>query len=64
MSQIIVPLPYLLQFPRFFAGEITLGAMTQSASAFGNIQNGLSFFRNAYDLFAGYRAAIIRLTGW
>ena len=35
MGQIIVPLPYLLQFPRFYSGEITLGAMTQSASAFG-----------------------------
>jgi putative ATP-binding cassette transporter len=60
LSQIIVPLPYLLQFPRFAAGDIPLGAMSQSASAFGQIQNGLSFFRNAYDLFAGYRAAIIR----
>jgi putative ATP-binding cassette transporter len=37
--------------------------MSQSASAFGNIQDGLSFFRNAYDQFAGYRAAIIRLHG-
>ena len=63
MSQIIVLLPYVLQFPRFYDGEITLGAMTQSASAFGSIQNGLSFFRNAYDQFAGYRAAIIRLHG-
>jgi putative ATP-binding cassette transporter len=63
MSQIIVLPPYLLQFPRFLAGEIQLGAMTQSASAFGSIQEGLSFFRNAYDQFAGYRAAIIRLHG-
>ena len=63
MSQIIVLLPYLLQFPRFFGGEITLGDITQSASAFGSIQDGLSFFRNAYDQFAGYRAAIIRLHG-
>jgi putative ATP-binding cassette transporter len=63
ISQIIVPLPYLLQFPRFFSGEIKLGAMSQSASAFGSIQDGLSFFRNAYDQFAGYRAAIIRLHG-
>ncbi|GFG48828.1 ABC transporter ATP-binding protein/permease [Mycolicibacterium agri] len=63
MSQVIVPLPYLLQFPRFFNGEIMLGAMNQSASAFGEIQNGLSWFRNAYDMFAGYRAAIIRLHG-
>ena len=46
-----------------FAGEIQLGDMTQSASAFGQIQDGLSFFRNAYDQFAGYRAAIIRLHG-
>ena len=63
MSQIIVLPPYILQFPRFFAGEIKLGDMTQSASAFGSIQDGLSFFRNAYDQFAGYRAAIIRLHG-
>ena len=63
LSQIIVPLPYILQFPRFFAGDIKLGDMSQSASAFSNIQSGLSFFRNAYDQFAGYRAAIIRLHG-
>ncbi|MDT5102028.1 MAG: vitamin B12/bleomycin/antimicrobial peptide transport system ATP-binding/permease protein [Mycobacterium sp.] len=63
MGQLIVPLPYLLQFPRFYSGEILLGAMSQSASAFGSIQTGLSWFRNAYDLFAGYRAAIIRLEG-
>jgi vitamin B12/bleomycin/antimicrobial peptide transport system ATP-binding/permease protein len=63
MSQIIVVPPYLFQFPRFFNGEITLGAMNQSATAFGNIESGLSFFRNAYDSFASYRAAIIRLHG-
>jgi putative ATP-binding cassette transporter len=63
MSQIIVPLPYVLQFPRFLTGEIKLGDMNQTASAFGTIQDGLSFFRNAYDQFAGYRAAIIRLHG-
>ena len=63
ISQIIVPLPYLLQVPRFIAGQIRLGDMTQTASAFGSIQDGLSFFRNAYDQFAGYRAAIIRLHG-
>ena len=63
LSQIIVPLPYVLQFPRFYAGEIKLGAMSQTASAFGSIQSGLSFFRNSYDSFAGYRAAIVRLHG-
>jgi vitamin B12/bleomycin/antimicrobial peptide transport system ATP-binding/permease protein len=63
MGQLIVPLPYILQFPRFYSGEITLGAMSQSSQAFSQIQTGLSWFRNAYDLFAGYRAAIIRLEG-
>jgi vitamin B12/bleomycin/antimicrobial peptide transport system ATP-binding/permease protein len=63
MSQIIVVAPYVLQFRRFYDAQITLGDMTQSASAFGSIQDGLSFFRNAYDQFAGYRAAIIRLHG-
>lgn len=63
ISQIIVPLPYILQFPRFFAGQIKLGDMSQSTQAFSNIQQGLSFFRNSYDQFAGYRAAVLRLYG-
>jgi putative ATP-binding cassette transporter len=63
ISQIIVPLPYVLQFPRFYSGAIKLGDMNQSASAFNSIQQGLSFFRNSYDQFAGVRAAIIRLHG-
>lgn len=63
MSQLIVPLPWLVQAPRLFAGEIRIGDVTQTASAFGAIQSGLSFFRNAYDSFAGWRAAIIRLHG-
>ncbi len=63
ISQIIVLLPYIVQFPRFYEGVIKLGDMTQSAQAFGSIQSGLSFFRNTYDQFAGYRAAIIRLHG-
>jgi putative ATP-binding cassette transporter len=63
MSQAIVPLPWVLQAPRLFAGQIRFGDVTQTAAAFGNVQDGLSFFRNAYDQFASYRAAIIRLNG-
>lgn len=63
MSQIINPLPLVIQAPRLFNGEITLGGVTQSSSAFGSIHDSLSFFRNAYDSFASYRAAIIRLHG-
>jgi vitamin B12/bleomycin/antimicrobial peptide transport system ATP-binding/permease protein len=63
MSQLIVPLPWVLQAPRLFAGQIKFGGVTQTATAFNNISDGLSFFRNAYDQFASYRAAIIRLHG-
>lgn len=56
-------IPYIVQFNRFYSGEITLGQLSQTAAAFREILTGLSFFRNAYDNFAGYRAAIIRLYG-
>jgi len=63
MTQVIVPLPWVLQAPRLFAGQIKFGAVTQTERAFSSIFDGLSFFRNSYDQFASYRAAIIRLHG-
>ena len=63
MSQAIDPLPFIVQAPRLFAREISLGDIFQSATAFHTIHNSLSFFRAAYDSFASYRAAIIRLDG-
>jgi len=59
-SQII---PLIIQAPRFFAGQLTLGDVQQTASAFNQVQAALSFFRNAYDDFASYRAVLIRLNG-
>lgn len=63
VSQIINPLPWIIQGPRMFAGEIKLGDISQTSSAFGSIQDGLSFFRNNYNGFAGWRASILRLHG-
>ena len=63
MTQLIVPLPWVIQAPRLFAGKIHLGGVSQTAQAFGNINESLSFFRNHYNAFAAYRAAIIRLHG-
>jgi putative ATP-binding cassette transporter len=62
-TQATFPVPYILQAPRLFAGTIKMGDVTQSATAFGKVQSGLSFFRNAYSQFASYNAAIIRLDG-
>jgi vitamin B12/bleomycin/antimicrobial peptide transport system ATP-binding/permease protein len=63
VSQAIVPLPWVIQAPRLFAGQIDFGDVSQTATAFGNINDSLSFFRNNYDAFAAFRAAIIRLHG-
>jgi putative ATP-binding cassette transporter len=63
VSQAINPLPYLVQAQRLFSQQISFGDVMQSATAFHAIHDSLSFFRNAYDAFAGYRAALIRLDG-
>ena len=59
-SQII---PLVMQAPRYFAGQVTLGDVSQTSIAFGQVESALSFFRLAYDDFASYRAVLIRLTG-
>lgn len=63
VSQIAVVFPIIIQAPRFFAQTISLGDVQQTATAFGQVHDGLSFFRNAYDQFAAYRAVLDRLTG-
>lgn len=63
VNQVAVVFPILIQAPRFFTGTITLGDITQSATAFGQVHDSLSFFRESYDTFAAYRASLIRLDG-
>jgi vitamin B12/bleomycin/antimicrobial peptide transport system ATP-binding/permease protein len=63
ISQVAVVFPFVIQAPRFFAQQITLGDVTQTANAFGQVQGALSFFRLAYDDFASYKAVLNRLTG-
>src|SRR5262249_18415296 len=52
MNQIVSPLPTVVQAPRLFAGEIHLGDVTQSSSAFISVHDSLAFFRAVYDSFA------------
>jgi putative ATP-binding cassette transporter len=63
ISQIAVVFPVIIQAPRYFSQQITLGDVTQTATAFGQVEGALSFFRLAYDDFASYRASLNRLTG-
>ncbi|MEU0500347.1 ABC transporter ATP-binding protein/permease [Nocardia sp. NPDC005998] len=55
--------PWLIQAPHFFVGTLTLGDVNQTGSAFGQIQESLSFFRNSYSQFAAFRATMLRLYG-
>lgn len=64
VSQTAVVFPFLLQAQRFFSRAIKLGDVMQTAQAFGQVQDALSFFRLSYDGFAQYRAVLNRLTGF
>jgi putative ATP-binding cassette transporter len=61
--QLAIIFPYIVTAPRFFAGAITLGVMTQTASAFGQVQTALSFFVDNYTTLAELRAVMDRLKG-
>ncbi len=63
-GQIAIIFPYVVAAPRYFTGQIELGGLTQTAGAFGRVQDSLSWFVNAYALLAQYRAIVERLTGF
>ena len=63
-SQAAVMIPLLLTAPAFFAGKIQLGALLQTAEAFGSVQQALSFFVNVYRTMAEWRAVVARLDGF
>ena len=62
-NQLAIIFPYVVTAPRFFAGAITFGVMTQTASAFGQVQGALSFFIENYTSLAELRAVMDRLKG-
>ena len=62
-AQLAIVFPYVVTAPSFFAGVITFGVMTQTASAFGQVQTALSFFIDNYTYVAELRAVMDRLKG-
>ena len=63
-EQISIIFPFIVVSPAYFAGTIPLGVLTQTASAFGQVQNAFSFFVNAYAQLAEWRAITERLIGF
>ena len=56
-EQPLIPLPWLMQAPRLLPARSN-SARHPVGVGVRSIHDALSFFRNAYDVFAGYRASI------
>ena len=63
-SQAAVIFPYILVAPAYFAEKIQLGGMMQTASAFGSVQDSLSFIISSYRTIAEWRSVVERLSGF
>ena len=48
--------------PQYFAGQIQLGTLTQTADAFAQVQQSLSWFVDTYPRLAAWKAVVDRLT--
>ena len=63
-SQASVIFPYVMVSPTYFSGAMQLGGLMQTASAFNNVQNSLSYFVSAYQQIAEFQAVVTRLSGF
>jgi vitamin B12/bleomycin/antimicrobial peptide transport system ATP-binding/permease protein len=63
-GQAAVIFPVILVTPAYFANKIQLGALQQTMEAFGNVQQALSYFVDAYRRLAEWRAVVARLDGF
>ena len=63
-GQLALVFPLLVAAPRYFAREIMLGGLMQTAQAFAQVQGALSFVVNTYPDIARWRAAVDRLVGF
>ncbi|HUI20166.1 MAG TPA: ABC transporter ATP-binding protein/permease [Methylocella sp.] len=57
-------IPFVVAAPFYFAGKITLGIMTQTARAFGSVNEALTFFITYYVSLADFKAVLDRLTSF
>ena len=63
-AQIAIIVPVLMCAPQYFNGTMQLGGFMQTISAFGRVQDALSYFVQSYDSIARYVAVIRRLGGF
>src|SRR5688572_1568705 len=63
-SQAAIIFPFVVAAPRYFRGEFALGGLMQTASAFGQVQDSLSYIISSYTDIAEWRAVVARLAGF
>ena len=63
-GQLAIIVPILMVAPKYFEGNLQLGGLMQTFSAFGRVQDALSYFVDAYSSIAQYMAVIRRLSGF
>lgn len=61
-SQIAIIFPFVVAMNRYLAKEVSLGGLMQVASAFGRVQDSLSYFVDMYSSIAQWQAVVMRLT--
>lgn len=63
-GQAAVVFPMIVAAPRYFSGAIQLGDLMKINSAFGRVQDSLSWFVDNYSSLAAWRATTDRLTSF
>jgi putative ATP-binding cassette transporter len=63
-SQAAIVFPFIVAAPHYFRGQILLGGLVQTATAFGQVQDSLSFIVSSYTDIAAWRSVVERLLGF
>ncbi|KEY59330.1 ABC transporter ATP-binding protein/permease [Serratia sp. DD3] len=63
-GQFAIIFPLLVAAPRYFSGAIQMGGLMQISSAFGHVQGALSWFIDAFNNLATWKACVNRLAGF
>jgi vitamin B12/bleomycin/antimicrobial peptide transport system ATP-binding/permease protein len=63
-SQAAIIFPIIVVAPHYFRGQILLGGLMQTAAAFGQVQDSLSFIVSSYTDIASWRSVVERLAGF
>lgn len=63
-QQVASVFPIVVAAPAYFAGRMPLGGLIQTSSAFGEVQQSLSWFVENYRELTEWRATVERLTGF